>query len=156
MSWTKKQFILAAYEEIGLGSYIFDIQPEQLQAALRKLDTMMATWNAVGIRLSYPLPSNPDDSDISQLTTVPDKANEAIILNLALRLAPTIGKAVSMETTKNAKASYNMLLSHFAKPVEMQIPNLPLGAGHKAHDYRFMSDFNPTLDAGDDDTLDFN
>jgi hypothetical protein len=54
MGYTKRQFISAAFEEIGLASYVFDLQPEQLQSALRRLDAMMADWNAKGIRLGYP------------------------------------------------------------------------------------------------------
>ena len=57
MSWTKRQFINAALEEIGLASYVFDIQPEELESALRRLDAMMADWNAKGIRIGYPLSS---------------------------------------------------------------------------------------------------
>ena len=48
MGWTKRQFVAQAFEEIGLASYVFDLTPEQLQSALRRLDTMMAAWNALG------------------------------------------------------------------------------------------------------------
>jgi hypothetical protein len=65
MGYSKKQFIDAALEEIGLGRYAFDISPEQEESALRLLDSMMALWNAGGIRLSYPLPSSPQYSDIT-------------------------------------------------------------------------------------------
>ena len=33
MSWTKRQYIVDAFEEIGLASYVYDLQPEQLQSA---------------------------------------------------------------------------------------------------------------------------
>lgn len=56
MGWTKRQFVTQAFEEIGLASYVFDLTPEQLDSALRRLDTMIASWNALGIRLGYPLP----------------------------------------------------------------------------------------------------
>ena len=35
MGYSKRQFVAAAFEEIGLASYVFDLQPEQLQSALR-------------------------------------------------------------------------------------------------------------------------
>ena len=38
MAWTKRDFITQAFEEAGLGSYVFDLTPEQLQTALRKLN----------------------------------------------------------------------------------------------------------------------
>ena len=82
MGWTKRQFVTQAFEEIGLASYVFDLTPEQLQSALRRLDTMIAAWNALGIRLGYPLPSSPQDSDLDEPTLVPDWANEAIITSI--------------------------------------------------------------------------
>mgnify|MGYP000165071707 CR=1 FL=1 len=103
MSWTKRQFVDQAFEEIGYASYTFDLEPEQLQAAMRRLDSMMATWNGRGIRVGYPLPATPGAGDLDDLTDVPDYANEAIYLNLAIRIAPTVGKAVSRETKVAAK-----------------------------------------------------
>ena len=132
MGWTKRQFVEQAFDEIGLASYIFDLQPEQLQSALRRLDTMMATWNAQGIRLAYPLPSNPQDSDLDQETDVPDSAYEAIYTNLAIRIAPSFGKQVAIEVKTTAKQAYNVLLQRATYPIEMQLPRtMPAGAGQK-------------------------
>ena len=59
MAYTKRQFVEAALTEIGLASYVFDLQPEQLEYARRRLDAMMADLNGKGLRLSYPIPSSP-------------------------------------------------------------------------------------------------
>ena len=75
MSWTKRQFITQAFEEIGLAAYVFDLTPDQLDSALRRMDAMVAGWNANGVRINYPLPNNPEDSDIDQPSGVPDFAN---------------------------------------------------------------------------------
>jgi hypothetical protein len=124
--------VTQAFDEIGLASYIFDIQPEQLQSALRRLDTMMATWNGKGIRLGYPLPSSPQDSDLDEETLVPDSANEAIYTNLAIRIAPSFGKAVAVEVKVAAKQAYDILLQRAAAPIQMQLPReMPAGAGNK-------------------------
>ena len=132
MGWTKRDFVVQAFDEIGLASYIFDIQPEQLQSALRRLDTMMATWNAKGIRLAYPLPSSPLDSDLDSQTEVPDSAYEAIYTNLAIRIAPSFGKQVAIEVKTTAKAAYDVLLQRATFPIEMQLPRtMPAGAGQK-------------------------
>ena len=32
MAWTKRQIVTQAFEEIGLASYVFDLEPEQLRA----------------------------------------------------------------------------------------------------------------------------
>jgi hypothetical protein len=132
MGYSKRQFIAAAFDEIGLASYVFDLQPEQLEASLRRLDAMIAEWNAKGIRLGYPLPSSPEYSDIDAESQVPDAANEAIILNLAIRLAAGYGKQPADDTRIYAKQGYNTLLSRAAMPPEQQFPSsLPLGAGNK-------------------------
>jgi hypothetical protein len=64
VSWTKREIVQNAFEEVGLASYAFDLQPEQFQAGLRRLDNMMATWNSRGLRIGYPLADNPGDSDL--------------------------------------------------------------------------------------------
>ena len=56
MGYTKRQFVEAAHDELGLSSYVFDMPTEQLQKTMRRLDAMMAEWNAKGIRLGYPMP----------------------------------------------------------------------------------------------------
>lgn len=160
MSYTKRQFVTAAYEEIGLAAYVFDLQPQDLQVALRRLDAMMAEWNAKGIRLAYPLPSSPQQSDLDEETMVPDSANEAIITNLALRLAPGLGKTPGPDTRVVAKQGYNTLLSRATAPLEQQLPGtMPLGAGNKPwrlYDNPFVQPpIDPVL-AGQDGPIQYN
>lgn len=132
MGYTKRQFIEGAFEEIGMANYVFDLQPEQLQSALRRLDVMMAEWNAQGIRLRYPIPSSPQDSDLDQQSDTPDSAWEAIITNLAIRIAPGYGKAVSPDTKVTAKLGLNTLMQRAAFPLEQQLPDtMPIGQGNK-------------------------
>ena len=133
MTYSKRQFVTAAFEEIGLASYVFDLQPQDLETALRRLDAMMAEWNGKGIRLGYPLPGSPEFSDIDAESGVPDSANEAIICNLAMRIAPGFGKSLNQQTAVTARAGYNTLLSRAAMPPQQQFPSsLPSGAGWKA------------------------
>jgi hypothetical protein len=160
MGWTKGQFITQAFDEIGLASYVFDLSPEQKQTALRRLDTMLAAWNALGIRLGYPLPSSPDDSDLDEETNVPDSANEAIYSNLAIKLAPSYGKQVMPDTKMTAKESYNTLLSRAAMPMEQQMPStMPSGAGNKpwrVYDDPFVRPPVSPLLAGGDGEIQYN
>ena len=160
MGYSKRQFVAAAFEEIGLESYVFDLQPEQLQSAMRRIDAMMADWNGKGIRLGYPLPNSPQDSDLDEPTLVPDWANEAIITNGAVRLAPGYGKVVMPETKAVAKDSYNTLLQRAAMPPEQQLPaTMPAGAGNKpwrVYDNPFIRPPVDPVDAGPDGPLQFN
>jgi len=142
VSYTKRQFVEEAFAELGMANYTFDLQPQQLDTALRRLDAMMATWNAKGIRLGYPLPSSPQDSDLDTETQVPDSANEAIVANLAIRIAPQYGKSVAIDTRTTAKLGYDTLLARAAFPLEQQFPQtLPLGAGQKP--WRYDTPFMP-------------
>lgn len=160
MGYTKRQFVTAALEEIGLASYVFDLQPEQLQSALRRLDALMADWNGKGIRLGYPLPSSPQDSDLDEESNVPDSANEAVILNLAIRLAPSYGKQVAIETKASAKQGYDVLLQRATVPPQQQFPgSLPSGAGNKpwrVYDGPFIRPPVDPVTVGPDGPLEFN
>ena len=160
MAWTKRDFVIHAFEEIGYASYIYDAMPEQLDSVLHTLDSMMATWNAKGIRVGFPLPSSPTDSSIDDATGVPDSCNEAIYLNLAVRIGPRFGKTVQQETKQFAKGAYDALLTKIAHPLEQQLPGtMPAGAGNKA----WRTNNRPFLDkpidpllSGGDDEIDFN
>lgn len=132
MGWTKRQFIEQAFDEIGLGAYVFDLDPQQIESALRRLDSMMGTWMDKGIQIGYPLPSAQADSDPDEVTNVPIPCNEAIYLNLAIRIAPGFGKSLMPETKASAKNAYDGLLARAAFPREQQLPNTtPIGSGNK-------------------------
>lgn len=142
MGYTKRQFVEAALEEIGIASYAFDVNSDQLQSAVRRLDVMLETWNAQGIRIAYEIPTEPENSSLDTGSGVPDSANEAIITNLAIKLAPSYGKSVSVDTKITARKAYNALLSLNSAPLEMQLPGtLPRGAGHKP--YRSGNNYLP-------------
>lgn len=130
--WSKRQLIDEAYGELALQGYVFDISPEEQQTALRRLDTMMATWEARGVRVGYPFPSSPDDSDLDEDSGLPSSAVETVYLNLAIRLAAGKGKQLSVDTRRTAGQGYDTLLWAAAQPIPQQLPNtLPRGAGNK-------------------------
>ena len=160
MGYSKRQFIEAAFAEIGLASYAFDLQPEQLEAARQRLDAMMADWNGKGIRLGYPIPVSPQDGSIDEQTNVPDSAYEAIICNLGIRLAPSYGKQVMNETKATAKQGYDTLMQRTTAPLEQQFPNtMPSGAGNKpwrVYDNPFLRPPVNPVEAGPDGPLQFN
>ena len=157
MSYTKRDFILLAFEELGLSDSNYNLQDSQLNTALKRLDGMMATWNAKGLRLSYPLVSDPSSSNLDTDTTVPDKANEAIYLNLAIKIASSFGKVVSQELKVNAREAYRTLLASNAYPLsERQLDNLPRGAGAKVrqgYNSTYITPEDPYIEVGSDGDL---
>lgn len=158
MGYSKRQFISGAFEEIGLAEYVFDLQPEQLESALRRLDAMMMEWNAQGVRLGYPISSSPQDADLDTQTNTPDSAWEAVITNLAIRLAPGYGKTVSPDTKMLAKNAYNVLMQRAAFPLEKQLPEtMPIGQGNKPWrwDDPYVYSPVPTIDAGPDGPIEW-
>lgn len=136
MSWTKRQIIDDAFEEIGMSSDNFDLPPEKYEKARRKLDTMVAVWSQKNIQIGYPLPSEANSSDLDQKTNVPDFAVKALYLNLAIELSSSYGKTISSDTKLTAKNAYNVLLAKSASnPPKMKYScDLPSGAGNKSCD----------------------
>ena len=127
-SWTKRQFIELALGELGM----FDITADRFRFALGRLDAMVAHWNARGIRIGWPMTLDPDDSSLDTETGAPDAAIEAIILGLAIRLAPGVGKVVQPDTRRNASDAMDALSLHFAiTPNEIPFPQtMPVGEGN--------------------------
>lgn len=159
MGWSKRKFITQALTECGLASYVFDMEPEEFESAMYRLDAMMADWNGRGLRLGYPLPGSPESADLDQETGVPDSASQAIILNLAVMLAPSYGKQSSPATMAAAKHSLDTLYMRATRPPSLQMPGtMPLGAGNKAwrNGNEYASEPVDPLLAGQDGPLDFN
>jgi hypothetical protein len=154
--WTKRQIIEQAFEEIGLASYGFDLTADQLESALRRLDLMVASWQARNIQIGYPLPASPENSNIDEEIQTSLNNNEALVLNLAVRLAPAYGKSLSPDTKATAKLLYDQLLIEAAMPYEQQfVRTLPLGAGFKRTDQVFVNvpDLNPLIVENNDQML---
>lgn len=162
MSWTKRQLIEDAYGELALAGYDFDLQPEELDAGLRRLDTMMATWLSLGLQVGYSLATSQSDSDLDQDSGLQMNAIEAVYMNLACKIAASKGKALPTSTTRNAKAAYDALILNVAKSQvqEQQLAaGTPRGQGRKP--WRTINPYVSTPDTaplrvGNDGGLDFN
>lgn len=128
---TKREIVLDAYSEVGIAEYNFDLSPEELNTARKRLDRMMALWETK-VSIGYLMPVNPNDSDLDDESGLPDGAVLAAVLNLALQLAPGLGKTLAPTTMIAAKAAYNSVLAQFAKIPQLRYPNnLPVGSGNK-------------------------
>lgn len=132
MSWTKREFIVAAFEEIGIASYQFDLQPEMLDIARRRLDALMAEWNAKGIRFPYPVVNSAESGSLDDSTNIPDMGISAVIFNLALRIAPAFGKQVSQDLKTAAYQGFVNMISKNVEVPQMQLARtIPAGQGNK-------------------------
>ena len=156
MNWTKRQYIVQAYDELGYADFIFDLRPELLQRGLVRLDAMMGTWDGDGIKIGWPMPSTPTSSSLETVTYLADAVVEAVYTNLACRLAGSIGKTLSPDYKGHADDLYSSLCLTAAKnPPQVQLPETtPLGAGNKT--YRGTTTFvtSPVVLATADNELD--
>jgi hypothetical protein len=159
VSLTKRQLIDMAFEELGLAGYVFDITPEEQQSLVRRLDMMMATWGITGIRLGYNATQDPLNSDPDQDSGLPDWANEAVYLNLAVRSAASFGKNLARSTVSAAKMAYdtvNARCTVLADQPMQPMANLPIGAGYKSRWRPYVTPPLDLLTTGPDSLLDFN
>jgi hypothetical protein len=157
MGWTKRQIVVQAFEELALAGYEFDLSPEELQSGLRRLDALMATWVAKGIRLGYAQGLGQADSDLDDDSCVPMLATEAVYMALAVRTAGSKGKSLSPGTLKTAKDAFDAMSSALAREEvqQQQWPSgLPRGAGNKpwrTFNRPFMSRPDTSPIQGDED-----
>lgn len=133
MSWTKRQLIAEAFSELGLQGYEFDISPEEQLTALRRLDSMMATWEEDGIRLGYMLPATPQEADPDNDSGIPDTAAETVYLQLAIRIGPSFGKQLNAITRKTATEGYARLLRRASVIPQMSRARVQAGAGNRRY-----------------------
>jgi P22 tail accessory factor len=139
MGWAKRQFIQQAFNEIGLGSYFFDLSPEQLQHALVTLESMIGGFYTNGIMIGYPISGDVHNADIDEATDVPFNLTQPVYTNLAVALAPAYGKTPPPETKLAANNGYTLLCMQAAKPKKVRLPlDMPLGAGNKRVLYRYV------------------
>jgi hypothetical protein len=133
VDWTKGDLVNAAFEELTLAEGDgFGITPDEEARALKRMDAMVATWAAKGVRIGYAFPSSPSASKLTDLAGIPDSAAETIFLNLAKRMAPGYGKQLNPETVAAARDGYDTLLWAAAMPPEQQLPHtMARGAGAK-------------------------
>jgi hypothetical protein len=134
MSWTKRQLIADAYGELALAGYDFDISPEEEAAALRKLNTMLATWGAQGVSLGFHMNASAEDDALDEPSGLPLYAVEAVYMQLAVRIAASKGKALPHSTLTNSKAAYDAVVSKIASDQIQQqqlASGTPRGAGRK-------------------------
>ena len=133
MSITKRDIINSAFGELGLGSYNYDMQPEDYETALIRLDGLMSEWASFGLQTGYPATTQPDAGSLDDAIGLIMPLREGVIAALAIRLAPGYGKTPSPDTKTAASKGWNV-----AQRLAFQTPEkyinttaVPAGAGYK-------------------------
>lgn len=125
---TALEVITDAYLDLGVLADGETASAEQGAFGLRKLNQMTAAWELDGIAIGA--------SNWSLTTDIPLPANhiQAIIANLAMRLAPSfgLGAVVSPQTAKLADDGYRALQAAYGDPLDMTVD--PLISGRRSRD----------------------
>ena len=95
----KLDILNLAFDEIGLSDYIYNLEPDQLATANKKIDAMVSAWS-IAHQFPYPIGTEYNDPTDIQMNIV-----EIVYLNAAVRLAPSFGKQASTDTKNAAKRS---------------------------------------------------
>lgn len=145
--WTKQDIVQEAFGELALQGFVFNVGPDEMASALRRLDLMMATWNVKSIAPGYNFPSNPSDgSQLDDPSGLADAVIEATVLNLAIRIAGNFGKTPSTTSMATAKQAYDTILIAAAQPPQVAYPaTMPRGAGNKPWRWSQYSTFFPPV-----------
>lgn len=124
---TVNDIIQDALEDLVVQAEEAPIEAAEAQACIRALNRMMAQYASRGINLGYTIVDSVDD-----VVTIPDGALDAVVANLALRLAPkyrTTG--VSQELINAANIGEDALFAIAVEVAEVEYPStLPIGSGN--------------------------
>ena len=136
---TKRLVIDMAYDEVRLAVPEFQINPNELNTQLTKLDMLMDEWAVSGIYLGYNAPSIPGDGNLEDPIGIPNAALHSVALYLALRISPAFGKALSAETKAAMALGMSNLYGMSAHIPKMRLPRTtPLGQGNR---WMFLNNF---------------
>lgn len=134
MGWTKRDIVGEAYAELALHGYVYDLEPEELAFAQRRLDTFMAAQTARGVHIGYAMQADPTADDLDADSGLPLWAVEPVYLKLAQRIAAGKGKALPPSANRAAADAWSALLLKVSRD-QMQEQQLaagtPRGAGAK-------------------------
>lgn len=145
MAYTKRQIVDIAMDALGLGPEVYTLSPDDVAAGVRRLDAMMATWSAQGLRMGYPVEVGPDDADPSADTGIPASAVEAVALQLAVKMAPSFGKVVAPETrieATRAKIAIDAVFGQLPPKIGLAA-GIPMGAGYRTYNGAGMFSYPP-------------
>lgn len=130
---TKRDIIQAAFSELGLASYDYDMQPEDYVNALRRLDNLMAEWSAQDAQTGYDLSSSPTIATIDDELSLILPLVDGVICALAVKLAPSYGKQISPDTKLTATNGFKLALKLSARPPikRLNVTTSLSGAGNR-------------------------
>ena len=124
MAETAATIITDALQEILVQASEQPVEASEMQSGIRYLNRMMSEWDALGYPLGFTVITNPSD-----LVTIPDGAINAVVLNLAIKLAQQYDEPISQSLAMAARDGMQAVqnLSVEAEPT-LYPSTLPVGS----------------------------
>jgi hypothetical protein len=129
---TKGALVIRALGKIGIANYVFDIEAEEDNSALRQLDSLASDWQSKLEDFGYIQPATRGTSSPSDVSGINAADEDAFIYNLAVLLAPDYGKTPSPFVLRRAADTRSGLFIRYARKYDYQISDkIPVGAGNR-------------------------
>lgn len=133
MPITKRQIVDAAYEELAMAGWVYDLDPAELAFALRRLEMMMARWeSSFLVDIGYTTALNPAEAVLTDDSGITAGNMLAVSMNLALEIARSKGKRLNPATIAAAVDGLNQILNSVPVLPRAMPSDLPLGAGYRS------------------------
>jgi len=134
---TNLELITDALREINVINEVQTPTAEQGTQALRKLNQMLEEWKEDSLDLKWY-----KQSSTAATAPIPDFAETAVIMGLAIYCAPQYGASISVETAAKADNSITILRRKLIteKLDNADMTHLPIGSGHVVGTYDITTD----------------
>ena len=128
---TMLEVVNDAFEEIDVKVAEQDLQSDELQAGIRRCNDLLSSWDDIGFIVGYtPVLNGHDDLGIEA------SAVRAIKANLAVKLAPSFQKPVTIDLRLEASESLDLMINANIFIGNVEFPDtLPLGSGNQGCDF---------------------
>lgn len=143
---TKKAIVEHAFGEIGMASYVFALQAEDIQQGLTLLEQLMARFDGQGILLNWPFADDMLNPEGSVEVFLPPYAVSGVTAQLAIDLAPFYGKQPNPTTFKRAYDGFTTMAAIGSVPNPARMNTLtPMGSGNRNYGVGRVFVVNPPV-----------
>ncbi|TNE61197.1 MAG: hypothetical protein EP341_00840 [Sphingomonadales bacterium] len=130
---TKRQIIQLSFDQLGMGTYVYDMQTEDWTSGLMRLNALMAEWGLSDIATGFPMTDNPIAGELDDDSGLSAGLIRGVSAQLAVDLAPGYGKQISDDTKRAAAQGRRIAIANDITIPTRKIDNMsvPAGAGYK-------------------------
>lgn len=144
----KVELINAAFSRCRISGLTAIPEPSDLALALRRLENMVAAWEANNICTGY---NFEDEPDLNSVHNVERKHWDAFETSLAMRILADFGKSPHPTLVKDARGAHAILLSSTSVTDQVPYPSRhPVGSGNTLKTNRFRRFYRSSVQVPND------